>query len=238
MDGFHYYNMFDTKGIEYIIIIAFLLLLIPFAYFLNKQVKPRKIVKRMMERMNLSHLKIPQGVFFTPNHTWTHLAKSGIASVGVDDLLLHMTGEVSFRNLRHQGETIEKGEAMAELIQDGKKLTVYAPVSGTIIRTNSIFQDGERMRIDDPYTSGWLYKIKPVQWVQDTGNLLLAQSAVDWTRKEVDRIRDFFTRDIKLAGLPGDAVVLQEGGEISEELLSSMPGPVWKEFQEEFLVPR
>ena len=39
MDGFSYYNIFDTKGIEYLVVIAFLLLLIPFWLALNKQVK-------------------------------------------------------------------------------------------------------------------------------------------------------------------------------------------------------
>ena len=36
MDGFTYYNIFDTKGIEYLFIIAFLILLIPFWIIINK----------------------------------------------------------------------------------------------------------------------------------------------------------------------------------------------------------
>ena len=39
MDGFSYFNIFETKGIEYMAIIAFLALLIPFWFVLNKQVK-------------------------------------------------------------------------------------------------------------------------------------------------------------------------------------------------------
>lgn len=39
MNEFYYSNMFDTKAIEYVIIIIFLLLLIPFSTYLNK---PRK----------------------------------------------------------------------------------------------------------------------------------------------------------------------------------------------------
>ena len=39
MDGFSYHDIFATKGLEYLVIIAFLALLIPFWIVLNKQVK-------------------------------------------------------------------------------------------------------------------------------------------------------------------------------------------------------
>ena len=39
MDGFSYSDIFATKGIEYLIIISFLALLVPFWIILNKQVK-------------------------------------------------------------------------------------------------------------------------------------------------------------------------------------------------------
>ena len=41
MDGFTYINIFDTKGIEYLVIIGFLLLLIPFWRSLNKPLTVR-----------------------------------------------------------------------------------------------------------------------------------------------------------------------------------------------------
>ena len=39
MDGFSYNNIFETKGIEYLVVIAFFALLIPFWITLNKQAK-------------------------------------------------------------------------------------------------------------------------------------------------------------------------------------------------------
>ena len=41
MDEFTFVNLFETKGIEYIIIIAFLLLIIPFWVMLTRPVKVR-----------------------------------------------------------------------------------------------------------------------------------------------------------------------------------------------------
>jgi len=37
MDGFFYNNIFETKGIEYLIIITFLVLIIPFWLKINKK---------------------------------------------------------------------------------------------------------------------------------------------------------------------------------------------------------
>ncbi len=39
MDAFSYNNIFETKGIEYLVVIAFLALLIPFWITLNKKAK-------------------------------------------------------------------------------------------------------------------------------------------------------------------------------------------------------
>ncbi len=39
MDGFTYINIFETKGIEYLAIIAFLVMLIPFWLLLNRKSK-------------------------------------------------------------------------------------------------------------------------------------------------------------------------------------------------------
>jgi glycine cleavage system H protein len=136
MDGFTYSNMFDTKGIEYLAIIAFLILLIPFWIVLNKQAKLAKRIKHALGVLSANILRIPQGLFYSKNHTWTHLERSGSARVGLDDLLVHITGEMNFRNLRDPGQTITKGELLAEFEQEGKRLRIFSPISGKILNFN------------------------------------------------------------------------------------------------------
>jgi glycine cleavage system H protein len=74
MDGFTYYNMFDTKGIEYLVVIAFLLLLIPFWLALNRRVNVKETVRKALGVLSANVLRIPQGVFYSKNHTW-HTSK-------------------------------------------------------------------------------------------------------------------------------------------------------------------
>ncbi|PIY03114.1 MAG: hypothetical protein COZ21_10625, partial [Bacteroidetes bacterium CG_4_10_14_3_um_filter_31_20] len=70
MDGFSYFNIFETKGIEYLAIIAFLALLIPFWVVLNKQVKITKQIQNALGILSANILRIPQGLFYSKNHTW------------------------------------------------------------------------------------------------------------------------------------------------------------------------
>jgi len=95
MDGFSYSNIFETKGIEYLIIIAFLILIIPFWIIINRQARIKMQIGKAMGILSANILRIPQGLFYSRNHTWAHLGSSGNAGVGLHDFLLHITGEGS-----------------------------------------------------------------------------------------------------------------------------------------------
>ncbi len=235
MEGFSYNNIFESKGIEYLAIIAFFIVLVPFWYLMNRQRKLISQIRGELRFLSANILKIPQGVFYCKNHTWAFLEKSGNAKVGLDDLLLHITGEVKLSNARMAGETIRKGDLMAELEQDGKTLSVYAPITGEIVEKNdSIFEEPGILN-GDPYGKGWFYKIKPQQWKEDTSTYFLAEEATSWLSKEVVRFKDFLSLTVKKYDKEPSAVILQDGGEISDNALSEMPPEAWKDFQKDFM---
>ena len=64
MDGFSYNNIFDTKGIEYLIIIAFLSMIIPFWIIINKEVSIRSQIRNAAGILSEGILKIPLGRSF------------------------------------------------------------------------------------------------------------------------------------------------------------------------------
>jgi len=234
MEQFTYHNIFATKGIEYIAIIAFLALLIPFWVLLNKQAKTRNI-RKALGVLSAGILRIPQGLFFSKNHTWTHMDRSGAAKVGLDDLLLHITGEVKFKNLKNPGETIKKGDLLTEIDQDGKILQVLSPISGKILNTNENLNDNPDMLIADPYGLGWVYKIKPSNWIAETNSYYLADEATDWSVKELARFKDFVAGSLRNQSPEPSMLVLQDGGEIRDNALSEMPAEIWRDFQKSFL---
>jgi len=235
MDGFTYNNIFEMKGIEYLAFVAFFAILIPFWVILNKEVKVKSQFHKRVGGLSLNSLLIPQGLFFSRFHTWTHLEKSGVAKVGLDDLLVHITGEVSLNRLLDSGERIKKGDFLGEIVQNDKRLKIYSPISGEIVETNPLLLKNPELLNEDPYQKGWMYKIKPVSWVADTQSYFLAEDASLWAKQELERFKDFLAQSLGKYSPEASAVILQDGGEIIDQPLSELPNEVWLDFQQDFL---
>jgi len=235
MDSFTYSDIFDTKGIEYLIIIGFLLLIIPFWIFLSKPLKVRRKIIKSLGVLKFNILKIPRGLFYCKNHTWSHLEKSGDARIGIDDLLVHLTGQVEVSNLRNPGERINKGDMLAELSQGGKKLLITSPISGEVKDVNRSLKKNSENLSTDPYGTGWICKLKPDKWVEETSSYYLADESINWIRREIERFKDFIAVSVQKHHPETSMVVLQEGGELTDNPLSEMPDNIWHDFQESFL---
>lgn len=235
MNGFSYTDIFATKGIEYLIVITFLLLLIPFWHFMNKQSKRANQILKVFGNLSFNKLRIPQGLFYGNNHTWMYMEKSGDAKVGLDDLLLHITGVVRFNNLKKPGETIRKGELMAEIVQNGKILRILSPVSGNILTMNDSINKNPVMLNEDPYGKGWIYKINPSNWLVDIRTCYFAEEATRWSANDLERLKDFLAVSIRNYPAEPSMVILQDGGELCDHSLSAFPEQTWKDFEREFL---
>jgi len=232
MDQFVYSDIFDTKGIEYIIVISFLLLIIPIWRLLNRPLKQPAEVGAALKALSLKSLRIPQGLLFSRNHTWSHLEKSGVASVGMDDLLLHLTGGVELKYLKEQEERVKRGEPIARITQEGKELVITSPISGEIDRVHSSLEEDAGAISADPYKS-WLLRIRPEKWQEETGSALMADRASDWVEEELGRFKDYMAEATAESSETG--MVLQEGGEMILHPLKDMGPEVWSGFQEKFL---
>jgi glycine cleavage system H protein len=235
MDGFSYTNIFDTKGIEYLIIIAFLLSIVPFWIIINRETDITGQIRHAISNLSAGILRIPMGLFFSKNHTWSHLDNSGTARIGLDDLLLHITGDVKLNALKVQGEKVKRGEVLAEIYRDGKNLRILSPLTGEITGVNEMLNEVPDLLNKDPYGKGWIYKIKPSGWIAETSSCLLAEDAVAWSKKELERFKDFIAFSMQTHSPETTKVILQDGGELCDKPLSELPEEVWQDFQESFL---
>lgn len=235
MEGFSYTNIFETKGIEYLIIISFLLVITPFWLFVSKENKVSKKIQNALNVLTASIIKIPQGLFFSKNHTWLHLEKTGLAKIGLNDFLLKIIGDVQVNEMKTPGELVQKGDLIAEINQNGKRLKVFSPISGEIVDSNFFLIEKPGLLNDDPYGKGWFYKVKPTNWAADTSTCYLAEDATSWITKELNRFKDFLSISVGKYSLEPALVTLQEGGELQINPLAEMQLEIWDDFQKEFL---
>jgi len=196
-------------------------------------------VKAPMSSFSLRSLAAPAGLLYDKSHSWTFMEKDGTVRVGIDDFLQHVTGSITRVVMKSPGDKIRKGEQVLSVIQNGKKLNIQSPVSGTIVARNERLNSDTAIVNSSPYDDGWVYAIEPNNWEKESRFLIISGRYLDFLKEEFTRIRDF------LAMMPGvndvryAHVVLQDGGEFKEGLLEEFGPEIWEEFQNRFLdVPR
>lgn len=235
MEGFTYTNIFETKGIEYLVILSFFAVLIPVWLIMNRKTKQQEKSGKIAGFITADSIIIPQGLFFSKHHTWAYLGSNGEAKVGLDDFLLRFTGEVTINHLKSPGEKINKGDVLTLINRNGKNLRILSPISGEIQRANTSMFENQATMKTDPYKQGWMYSIKPSNWKAETDSYYLAEDATNWAKQEMERFRDFLAVSLTKYLPQPSAVVLQDGGEIADQALAELPEEIWNEFQDQFL---
>lgn len=180
-------------------------------------------------------LVVPKGLFFDKTHTWAFMERDGAVRIGVDDFIQHITGTVTRLKMKKTGEKIVKGEQMLSLIQNGKQLNIYSPLSGTITSTNETLTRNSSIINSSPYSDGWVYKIEPENWIKETRVMIMAEKYSEWVKEEFTRLKDFLATTLGGNELKLSQVVLQDGGEIREALLEEFGPEIWEDFQTGFV---
>jgi glycine cleavage system H lipoate-binding protein len=184
---------------------------------------------------NENVLSVPNGMYFDKSHTWAFMEKDGTISVGIDDFLQHITGPITRVEMKNPGEKIKKGDLLFSIIQSGKQLSMYSPVSGTIKKQNEILSTNASFLNTSPYSNGWVYSLDPVNWFGENQLLSRADKHKRWLSTEFSRVKDFFAAALKPGSLEYTHVILQDGGVLKEGILADFGPEVWEDFQTNFL---
>ena len=222
-------------------IIATVILISLIANSVARQRKRRKAVVKITGSpdhtlLDENSLIIPKGIYFDKTHTWAFLEENGVVKVGIDDFLQHITGKITRIKMKDPGKKVKKGEQILSIIQNGKQLNLYAPISGTIVEQNISLDTNSSSLNSSPYKDGWIYRIEPSNWGRESQLLFMADKQREFIKKEFSRLKDFLMT--ALSGDPKYAyVLLQDGGEISDGVLSEMSPQIWEDFQTNFIDP-
>jgi glycine cleavage system H lipoate-binding protein/ABC-type phosphate transport system substrate-binding protein len=223
-------------------ILAFIVLAVIIADALAGYMKRRKVSVPIAEGatqpvLDENTILIPKGIYFDKTHTWAYLEQDGVVSVGIDDFLQHITGPLTRIQMKNPGDLIKKEEMLLTVIQNGKQLNLYAPISGIIKERNKALDSNSSLINSSPYNDGWIYKIEPTNWGRENQLLFMAEKQRQYIKNEFSRLKDFLAATINRDNEKYMKVVLQDGGELRDGSLSNLGPEVWDDFQTKFIDP-
>jgi glycine cleavage system H lipoate-binding protein len=180
-------------------------------------------------------IEVPKGLYFDKTHTWAFMEKDGNVKVGMDDFLQHVTGKLTKVRMKEAGEKVRKGEKIVTIIRDGKQLNLYAPISGTIISQNNAVAKDSTLINSSPFSEGWVYLIEPKNWLREVQFMFMGEKYTEWLQEEFVRLKDFVSVAIKADRMAFERVVMQDGGELADNVLADLEPEIWEDFQTQFI---
>lgn len=185
--------------------------------------------------MNENIISAPAGLYYAKSHTWAFMEQDGLVKIGIDDFLQHITGAITQIKTLHTGKFVRKGEKILTIIHDGKQLDLYSPISGVIKKQNQSLKEKPDQVNTFPYTDGWVYRIEPLNWFREIRFLLTIEKYREWLKDEFIRLKDFLATSANSNTVVFNHLILQDGGELTDNVLADLAPEVWEDFQIHFI---
>jgi glycine cleavage system H lipoate-binding protein len=221
MEGIRFVDIYATKGIEYLIVIAFLAAFVLFVRYLSRARATRAGVPEPY-----AEFRIPEGLFYHQGHGWLRPEPGSMGVVGLDDFAQKLVGKVDAVELPPVGTRLEQGSPGWKLVVDSVPVTMLSPVNGEVVEVNGEVLRSPALIRSDPYGKGWLLKVKDSRIAADTRNLLSGKVARAWLENAL----------AKLAPVRAEiGPVMQDGGVPVDGIAKMIGGAHWAEVAEEHL---
>jgi glycine cleavage system H lipoate-binding protein len=183
-------DIFATKGAEYLIVIAYLILLVVMVRLLTPRVTRAAGAKaRRPGVLAAPWFALADGYRFHQGHTWASDGADELVTVGLDDFAARLIGPPDGIQLPAVGTVVRQGER-GWLVRGGDRvLPMLSPVDGTVVAVNDAVVEAPGLAAEDPYGRGWLLKVRLPGRRTALRNLLSGELALAWMRQTVERVR-------------------------------------------------
>ena len=109
---------------------------------------------------DINELTFPDDVKYFEDHEWAKL-ENNEAVIGISDYAQDQLGDIVFVELPQVGETFEKGTEFGTVESVKAVSELYLPLGGEVLAVNESLEDSPELVNNEPYTGGWMIKIKP-----------------------------------------------------------------------------
>ena len=227
MEGFSYLDIFATKGIEYLLVIGFLLLFTFFWRFLSRPARRVfEAAEKFIPVVN-EWFRLPEEVYYHLGHSWAAPEGKNLVKVGVNDFAQKLVGKINAIHLPGLGSTVNQGEKGWTLEVDSKTIDMLSPVDGKVVAINEKIVHSPEDINKYPYVS-WLIKVESPRFSANKKQLLSGALAAKW----MEEVREnLLSRTSYNLGL-----VYQDGGLLVDGMAKSLNKDKWDEIVRDFFL--
>ena len=117
-------------------------------------------------------MNLPPELRYARTHEWVRI-EDGVAIVGITDFAQDQLSDVTYVELPAVGDQFSAGEEIAVVESVKAASDIYAPIGGSVVEVNEALNDQPELVNQDPYGSGWMFKLEPEN-LEDMQALLTA----------------------------------------------------------------
>lgn len=103
---------------------------------------------------------IPAELRYTETHEWVADNADGTVTIGITDHAQELLGDIVFVEAVDADRELDAGEEYTVIESVKAASDSYAPVPGTVIEFNEALEDAPETINEEPYTDGWIAKIR------------------------------------------------------------------------------
>ena len=119
-------------------------------------------------------MNIPEDIKYTKDHEWIRF-DNDMATIGITDYAQGELGDIVFMELPNLGKKVSRGDTVGTIEAVKTVADVYSPISGEIIKVNSLLENQPDLLNSDPYGDGWIFLIRSDESIDENIGLNFSQ---------------------------------------------------------------
>ena len=104
-------------------------------------------------------MQFPNDYKYSKEHTWVKI-ENDTSLIGITEFAQSELGDIVYVDLPSVGAKFSNDEVFESVEAVKTTSDLIMPVSGEVIETNSLLKDKADLVNNEPYTNGWMIKVK------------------------------------------------------------------------------
>ena len=127
--------------------------------------------------------EVPEGLYYSKDFAWVKIEEDKIR-MGITDFAQKSLREIVYAELPNVGGDVKQGEPYGTVESVKAVSDLVAGISGTIEQVNEEVKSKPETLNEDPFGTGWLLVVKPLDLQAELANLMDFNAAVEWHKSQ------------------------------------------------------